>query len=101
MVLRVQVRSLRRAGVEVSTTLLIKLIFKISFGQAISWPLGIGPELTSAQKLWLRFQLHDLFESIVFTDLVPPLVGDLDVLTAHQHHVTDVEEINPVQTVAP
>ena len=43
--------------------------------------------------------LHDLLKVVELTYLVPALVRDLDVLATHEHHVADVEEVDPVQAV--
>ena len=45
--------------------------------------------------------LHYLLEGVELADFIPTLVGHLNVLPSHEHHVADVEEVDPVETVLP
>jgi hypothetical protein len=43
--------------------------------------------------------LHYLFKGIEFADLVPAFMRHLNVLSTHEHHISNVEEVNPIQPI--
>ena len=86
---------MRRVGLHIPAIALVQFALEALFVER-----G-GPRVWYSLCRLRRFLLHYLIEGVEFAYFVPALVRHLDVLTAHQHHITDVEKVNPIKSIGP